>query len=480
MPIRWRLAFFCAGIATLVLLVVELVSYSFHTRSHYDDLDRVLVANAEHVLDEIEKPTGSLLGTGGFDLVLRLYDANGKLTENSPGESQTAPAPGSDPRAVIKTPSQPAFDFMAGLTPPMVGMEPHSNNGHFGLISSAEGRWRVYVLPFTLASGTFSGYIEVLAPLERLDSSIASFRLILILLAVVGAAASLVGGRVLAGRALEPVNRIADTAEQIALSRDLARRVEVHAKRDELAKLAVTFNEMLQNLEEAYRWQQRFVSDASHELRAPLTAIQGNLEILLRHRQLAESEREEALSEAAREASRLSRLVADLLALARADAGVGIKLGPVDLDGVVMEAFRTAKPLAKGQQLKIETLEPIKVAGDEDRLKQLLLIFLDNAIHYTPAAGEINISLGREGAAALLQVKDSGMGIGEKDLPHLFDRFYRADPARGRDPGGTGLGLSIAKWIVEQHSGRIEIQSQPGQGTTVSVSLPLLQASSPT
>src|SRR5690242_1265901 len=104
MPIRWRVAFFCAGIATLVLLVVELVSYSFHTRSHYDDLDRVLVANAEHVLEEIEKPTGPLLGTGGFDLILRLYDASGKLTENSPSENQAAPAPSPDPRAVLKTP----------------------------------------------------------------------------------------------------------------------------------------------------------------------------------------------------------------------------------------------------------------------------------------------------------------------------------------------------------------------------------------
>lgn len=476
MPIRWRLALFCAVISTLVLVIVELVSYSFHTRSHYDDLDRVLVANAEHALDEIEKPTGPLLGTGGFDLVLRLYDTGGNLTENSPGEGQNVPR--IDPRTVLKTPSRPAFDFLAGLTPPMVGMEPHSNNGQFGLTSATGIRWRVYVLPFTLTGGSVSGFIEVLAPLDRLDTSIENFRLILVVLAIFGAAASLLGGRVLAGRALEPVNRIAGTAEQIALSRDFAHRVEVHAKKDELAKLAVTFNEMLNNLEEAYRWQQRFVSDASHELRAPLTAIQGNLEILSRNRNMSEAEQEEALSEAAREATRLSRLVADLLALARADAGIAIKLEPVDLDAVVMDTFRTAQGLVRGQGQKVEiqNLEPVKVVGDEDRLKQLLLILLDNAIKYTPGGGKISISLDqdREGSTALLKVIDTGIGIAEKDLPHLFERFYRADPARGRDPGGTGLGLSIAGWIIERHHGRIEISSQPGQGTTISVSLPLL------
>lgn len=477
MPIRWRLALFCAGISTLVLLIVELVSYSFHTRGHYDDLDRVLVDSAAHALDEIEKPTGPLLGTGGFDLVLRLYDASGNLTETSSGAGSQK-VPGIDPRAVLKSAPQSAFDFLAGLTPPMTGMEPQPNHGNFGLINTGGVRWRVYVLPFTLATGaggsSASGFIEILAPLERLDSSIQTFRLLLVLLALGGAVASLVGGRIVAGKALEPVNQIAGTAEQIALSRDLARRVEVHARKDELARLAVTFNEMLESLEEAYRSQQRFVADASHELRAPLTAIQGNLELLHRNQQMPQAEREEALAEASRETNRLSRLVADLLALARADAGVAIKLAPVDLDMVVMDSFRTAQSLSEGQLVEINGLEPVRVEGDEDRLKQLLLILLDNAIKYTSGGGKISISLGRKGDIALIKVADTGIGVAEKDLPHLFERFYRADPARGRDPGGTGLGLAIAKWIVERHHGQIEVKSQPGKGTTVEITLPPL------
>ena len=237
--------------------------------------------------------------------------------------------------------------------------------------------------------------------------------------------------------------------------------------------MAKTFNEMLESIEAAYSAQQRFVSDASHELRAPLTAIQGNLELLSRYRSMPEAEREEALAEVTREANRLSRLVANLLALARADAGVPLKHRLLDLDEVVLDAYHEARQLSQGQVLTLDPFELIQVIGDEDRLKQLVLILLDNALKYTPANGYVTLGLQRLETGSKITVRDTGVGISPEDLPHVFERFYRADPAHGRDPGGTGLGLPIARWIVEQHGGKITLESQPGHGTIATVYLPL-------
>jgi signal transduction histidine kinase len=187
---------------------------------------------------------------------------------------------------------------------------------------------------------------------------------------------------------------------------------------------------------------------------------------------MPEAEREEALAEVTREANRLSRLVADLLALARADAGVPLSHRQLDLDEVVLDAYREARRLSKGQALTLEPFETTQVIGDEDRLKQLVLILLDNALKYTPANGHVTLGLQREASGSKITVRDTGVGIPPEDLPHVFERFYRADPARGRDPGGTGLGLPIARWIVEQHGGKITLESQPGQGTLATVNLP--------
>jgi signal transduction histidine kinase len=168
----------------------------------------------------------------------------------------------------------------------------------------------------------------------------------------------------------------------------------------------------------------------------------------------------------------MARMVADLLTLARADAGIALKRQLVELDAVVLEAFHAARQLAHGQELTLAPFEPVSVDGDEDRLKQLLLILLDNAIKYTPEQGEVTLGLQRTETGAEIVVSDTGVGIAAADLPHIFERFYRADPARNRCSGGSGLGLSIARWIVEQHQGRISVQSQPGQGTAFTVQLP--------
>jgi two-component system, OmpR family, sensor kinase len=472
MSIRLRLAL-CYGILfALILPMFTVLCYAIHARSQYDDLDRTLAVSAGHIAAEATISTKGLHLTekgGNLEIVLRLYAPDGTLQQNT---SDAEIAPTVEPGFVLQKPSGPAYDAIAGLFPPLTGGVTTPSNGHFGLISSSGQRWRIYVLSIQ-QTGMVIGYIEALTPLGRLDTSMQTFQIVLLILGLSSLVIALMASWAVAGKALRPIARMIQTIQMIAHSHDLSRRIETPAHGDELGRLATTFNEMLGSIETTYRGQQRFIADASHELRAPLTAIQGNLELLSRHQNMPEAERKEAVDEAMREANRMTRLVADLLSLARADAGSTLKRRPVDLDPIILDAFREAHHLAQGQTLLLEPFEPSKVEGNEDKLKQLLLILLDNALKYTPPDGQITVGLHRESVDAIMTVRDTGIGISAEDLPHVFDRLYRADPGRSRDPGGTGLGLSIARWIVEQHEGKITFESQVGHGTTVLVRIPL-------
>ena len=429
MAIRLRLALWYGGLFATILLAVTAFSYAFHARGHYDDIDRALVTTAGHAVDEatVSGATPQLVeGKGGFRVILRLYGASGDLLTSSP-DAENAPA--EDPRIVVQHPAGPAFDAVAAIAPPVVAPDPPAG-GVFGLTTLDGARWRLFVLPVHRGAAIV-GYVEAAISLADIDRSMQTLRLLLLGLALVGLAVALVGSCLVAGVALRPVSRLIETASAIARSRDLACRVVVPRHRDEIGRLARTFNEMLESIEQSYRAQQRFVSDASHELRAPLTAIQANLELLERHADMPAAERAEAVTEAMRESSRLARLVADLLALARADAGVPVKRFPVDLDVLVLETFGVARQLAHGQTLDLDPFEVASIDGDEDRLKQLLLILLDNALKYTPAGGNVRVGLQRTDGHVEVIVRDTGVGIAERDLPHVSERFYRADSGPG-------------------------------------------------
>ncbi len=468
MSIRRRLALWYGGLFAAILLLVSLLTYALHTRGHYDDRDRLLITSATHAASGVASVGDQLhfaSDNTNIEVVLQLFDSQGILRETSvDGEG----VPLISPRMILANPAGPAFDWLAGL-PPGFGVMFAIPEGKFGLISGSGQRWRAYVLPI---GSSPTGYVVALTPLGRLDASITTFRISLLVIGLVGMVAALGGGWAIAAQALRPIDQMTQTARTIAYAQDTSHRVETPPTRDELGRLAETFNAMLASLEEASRAQQRFVADASHELRAPLTVIQGNLEFLEQHPEIPAVERADVLGEVKHETFRLTRLVADLLALARADAGFGIQRAFVDLDAVVLETFKTAQSLAHGQTLKLDPFEPIQIVGDEDRLRQLVLILLDNAIKYTPAGGNVTLGLSQHAGRAEIIIRDTGVGILSNDLPHVFERFYRADPARGRHPGGTGLGLAIARWIVEQHSGIITMQSTPGDGTIVTVQLP--------
>jgi heavy metal sensor kinase len=334
---------------------------------------------------------------------------------------------------------------------------------------------RVYVSPLTVRNQVVAAIVVA----ESLQGTYDTLRRLAFLM-VIGIVGSLVIASVvgawLAGSALAPIDRITQTAHTIARSNDLTRRIDEKPTKDEVGRLAATFNEMLGRIEELFRAQQRFVADVSHELRSPLTAIRGNLDLLRRGAVAETISPQTALAAIDSEASRMQRLVQDLLLLAQADAGVQIQKQPVELDSLLLDVYHQTKLTTTSVKLALGAWDQVQITGDPDRLKQLFINLIDNAIKYTPAGGEVTLSLGRDGTMACVSVADTGIGIPEKDLPHIFDRFYRVDKARTREQGGTGLGLSISKWIVDQHNGKIEVQSQVGKGTTFTVWLPLARA----
>jgi two-component system, OmpR family, sensor kinase len=336
----------------------------------------------------------------------------------------------------------------------------------------------------------YIGAVIVGERLTTMHETLASLRQVLLVASALGLALALAGGWVLAGRALRPVDRVTAAAAAIATgdgtATSLSSRLAVPPTDDELSRLSATFNAMLDRLQASFRAQERFVGDASHELRTPLTAIRGNVDVLLRQsrlsgRELGATDLAPALDDIRRESDRMRRLLDDLLLLARADADAGkdpadtttIRHETVRLDEIAADAVRSAAALASGQVLELEAARGVQVPGDPDRLHQLVMILLDNAIRHTPPGGRIRVAVASTAdGQARIAVRDEGEGIAPEHLPHLFERFYRADGARGRSSGGTGLGLAIAQAICRAHGGDISVTSAPDQGATFLVTLP--------
>jgi signal transduction histidine kinase len=354
--------------------------------------------------------------------------------------------------------------------------------------------------------GPIIGTLVVVKSLEEATSTLLLLQTLLLLAGLTALTIALAGGWAITTNVLRPLAEIVKTARAIATTArgthvgNLNQRVRRPHGHDELVQVVDTFNEMLAALERATQAQHRFIADASHELRAPLTTVQGNLAFLQRHLdEIPPDERRTMLRDAYGETLRLARLVDELLLLARADTDNDYKPittkekhaleakksqheRPVELDRALLQLVRQLRGRLNmdGSRLKLEIghIEPVRVYGDEENLRRVMLILLDNALKYTPAddekeSGRVTVALERDGKDAVLHVKDTGIGIDPNDLPHIFERFYRADRARTRQ--GTGLGLSIAHTLVEQAGGRITAESTPGEGSTFSVWLPLVK-----
>ena len=408
--------------------------------------DQELDLGQAELLEELQEH--SLLGLGGG--LLQMSDADGRVLFRSGRLKNTPldlmqPAPGD---TGIRYATQPA----AG-----------------GPVRAASQRVEVKGRRFL---------IQVAEPMHEFNESLERFETGLLILAPVFLLLASAGGFWMSTRALAPVDRITNDARAISVT-NLSARLEVPRAKDELQRLTQTLNEMLDRIEQEVKRIVQFTADASHELRAPLTLIHTAAEFSLR-RERTREELLDAMRKIVRESERTSRLVDDLLLLARADSNTHeLQLGPTDVSSSARDAAELAVTLAQAKNIHVSADIPrnaLMVTGNEQLLGQLWLILLDNAVKYTPAGGQVRFSMQAVNSHLETTVSDTGIGIALADLPHVYDRFWRADKVRSREMGGAGLGLSIARWIVESHRGEIEIDSEPGRGSQVTVRFPLAES----
>jgi heavy metal sensor kinase len=330
------------------------------------------------------------------------------------------------------------------------------------------------------ASASIDGqlfHISAAVPTEPFDQALDRFRLFekrfLPLLVIL---ASLLGYW-LSGRALAPVNRIIESAEQIGLQ-NLSRRLEVPSAADELQRLTVTLNAMLERIESSVKRIRQFTANASHDLRTPLSLIRTHAELALR-RPRTQAEYRESLERILSVSEETTQLIEALLTLARADAGAAhLHFAEMDLIPLLVKISDQFSVLAAAKNLSFSPHfsadAPLMLRGDCASLESMLVALLDNAFKYTPVGGAVRLGGNVVSQEIIIEIEDTGVGIASEDLPRIFDRFFRADQARSREVPGSGLGLSIARWIAETHKGRIGVESRVGAGSVFRVALPLL------
>jgi heavy metal sensor kinase len=354
-----------------------------------------------------------------------------------------------------------------------VSMEQSDSASAYGVQVRPSGQYRTFTTNVSVNAGQYR--VLVATPMDTTEATLSRVRMLLLWSTPVVLLLASLGGYWISRRALAPVDEITRAARVIGIQ-SLSQRLAVPTSGDEIQRLSETWNGMLARLEAAVKRLSQFTADASHELRTPIALIRTTAELTLRRERSPETYRE-ALRQVLLESERTTRLVEDLLLLARADAGLpSLPLERLELIPLVRDVCQQGQILAGARQLEISAVipdEPVFVEANDPALRRMLLLLLDNAVKYTPSGGRITLSVDRGPAGATVAVSDTGIGIPETALPHVFERFYRVDESRNRDAGGTGLGLSIAKWIAERHHASLEAESVLGQGSVFRIRFPL-------
>lgn len=455
MSLRWRLALFGAAVVALALLMFGALVYTLLARSVATNQDTALRDRARQAASTInitglsvQAPIGAADLKTSTDVYLEVVDSSG---------------------APLYTTA-----ILNGAAPPVpISLLAQASEHGGAFATEGDTQLRVYAQPVD------GGYVIAGQSTKVPASSLSGIVAFLVISAVPALLAALIASWLVAGRALRPLRTAARTADDIAGTKDFSRRLPPGQSRDEVALLSASFNRMLAALEDAYRGlagaldaQRRFVADASHELRTPLATIQGNAGLLAVGPSVDETVRRAAAADIVGESERMARLTDRLLTLARADSGLDLQLARVALAQVAGEVVRQAARVHPFITFT-DDIDDLDVSGDADALRQLLWILLDNAARH--ARSRVSVTLHREGDWARLVVSDDGKGVPAEERERIFQRFYKADPAR-RD-GGAGLGLAIARWITDQHHGRIVASDGPDGGAGFFVDLPLLSRS---
>ena len=465
MSIRTRLTIFYTALLALILLIFSISVYGVVSYIMRRQVEENLVRASDTLVNYLLTTfSGQDVVPPQLNVVVLVVDAKGNVVGRSSNVDKS-----------VKTPF-PTVDFVGLAAQPVADLQNYyySNAMHDGLTLQVLTR---PIVGEKLPRKVFF-YLQVASSLEEVQLAERGLLSALLWGTGIGVLCSALGGVFMAGRALRPVDKITQTARQILSTDNLDQRVPIETQpNDEVGRLSQAFNDMLERLSKLFYAQQRLVADVSHELRTPLTVLRGNVD-LLRAMGCADMESLDAMT---RETERMTRMVGNILLLSQVDAGVlPMQMHVLELAPLLQDVVRSARVLA-GERVEITSniSTDALIKGDQDRLKQVFLNLVENAIKHTPDGGQVSLSCVPDGdpKQVVVAVTDTGIGIPDAELPHVFERFYRVDKSRSREGGGAGLGLSIALSIVHKHGGKMSVRSQLGQGTTFEVCLPTYQHS---
>ena len=465
MSIRGRLTVWYVTLLAVVLMIFTTTFYVMLRLSLNTEVDRTLEERAEQIVTDIvvRNPPANIRQTGFIRLPeLAVFSSNLIYIQVTEADGQI----------ILRS------DNLGGYALPISEtiLETINQGQPLMVETRVEGvGLRIYSQPIVYDQRVI-GLVQVGQSLVEVEATLRRVLFSLIGGTILTLIAATLMGAMMANMSLRPIDRITSTANQIVSAEDLAQRLPVTGTNDELDRLSQTINGMMARLDSFFQAQIRLSADVSHELRTPLTIIRGNVDLLRHGRDDTVEERAETLAAIDSAMDRMARIVSDLLLLSQADAGMSLTMRPLELELLLLEVFHEAHTLAGGVGLRLGHTEAATVHGDADRLKQLLINLMHNGIKHTPSGGCVTISLYNEADRARVSVADTGSGISPEDLPHIFDRFYRA---KGQKRQGSGLGLAIAKWIAEAHGGSLAAESQVGNGSTFILRLPLTDQTEP-
>ncbi|MBT3923307.1 MAG: heavy metal sensor histidine kinase [Nitrospina sp.] len=461
--IRSRLTAWYVTLLGIILILFSVFLNYFLSKRLYESVDNSLTVSATVVatsavmqfnrspLPGLDSFFEQFMGAGNLNKFYRIYDGSGNVGSRSKNiDASQFPL------------SQAAYaDAIKGA------------NSYETFLVDGKHSIRVITMPI-IREKKLVNLVQVGTSLEAVQETLRNLRIFLFTAVPSVLVLATLFARFMARRALKPISRIIQTARDIGQGQELNQRIPVLKVQDELGQLALTFNEMMDRLENSFAQMRQFSSDASHELRTPLTVLKGQNELILSKKRDPE-EYQEVIASNLEEINYMSKVLEDLFVLSRSDENqILLNCKHMDLRDLVEEVCKHAEVLAGDKDIRIiiAFLESVMINGDEVRLRQMIWNILHNGIKYTKPGGELKVSLQNEGKFALLSIQDTGIGIPEKDLPSIFDRFYRVDKARSRDEGGSGLGLSICQHIAEAHKGKIEVESKPSVGTRFKIRIP--------
>jgi heavy metal sensor kinase len=462
LSVRTRLTLWYSAVLLAIVVTIGALSYSWLRFGLLQDLDASLLTVAQ-VVKDVDGPARAggdheallreLLGPELYDKFFQLLDPEGRPRATSPARR---------PYALPLSPAARARVARGQNT--------------FETVTPADAEpVRILTMPI-VREGRVVEIVQVGMLLRRARATLDRYLDTLTVLIPIGVGLAALGGAIIAQVALRPLDRMTRTARRIS-AEDLSQRVERPRTGDELDRLAETMNDMLARLEQAFSQSRRFAADAAHELRTPLAALRGSIEVALKGARSPEEYRR-VLASDLEEVERLIRLSEDLLLLSRSMAGPETTRAAVDLEPLLLEVFDLGARLGQpaGVSVRIENAAPASVRGEAAGLRRALVNLVENAIKYTPRGGKVELSLGVGPETAVIDVSDTGIGLEPADAERIFDPFVRLDAARSRDTGGAGLGLAIARSIVVAHGGTLSVESRPGSGSRFTIRLPLAPA----